>query len=327
MRSLAFVLVTPMIACGSGGYVNGVPDGPGIDESFAPPAHGFQIVTPSVDIAPGKEITYCYYFHTPNTADQSIQRWASRMTPGSHHMILYLTPTDEQTPGTLSTSRCGISSGSLGPVWTYSAQSPDSQMALPVDDGEGHPVGQTIKAGQSGFIQMHYLNATDAVLHAHVALNAYAYNDGVQITPAGPFVTFNTRIDLAPGSPASPTQGMVNGTCDMLTDPGTGKSPRFYVMTTHTHKQGIHSFVKDGNTAIFDTTSWEHPGATTWSETPFYAFTSGKLFYQCEYLNPTNMRIVTGDSASTDEMCMAVGYYFPATDGTGHFCLNSLMVY
>jgi hypothetical protein len=332
MRSLAFaVLVTSILACSPGGFVNDIPDAPGVDPGFPPPARGFQILTPTVDINPGAEVTYCYYFHTPNNSDLSIQRWASRMTPGSHHMILYLTPNDQQTPGTLSTSLCGISSGSTGPIWTYSAQSPMAEVSLPIDDGEGHPVGQPIKAGQSGFIQMHYLNATDEIIHAHVTLNAYAYNDGVQITPAGPFVTFNRRIDLAPGSPANPTTGMVNGTCDMLND-STGAPPKFYVMSTHTHKQGVHAFVNDGavhdsTSAVFNTTNWEHPGTVNWDTPPFYTFTSGKLSYQCEYSNPNNYRIQTGDSAATDEMCMAVGYYFPATGGTGHFCLNSLMLY
>jgi len=66
--------------------------------------------------------------------------------------------------------------------------------------------------------------------------------------------------------------------------------------------------------------SWPHAPA-------FYAFTSGKLTYQCEYLNPNTYEIKTGDSAATDEMCMAVGYYFPAPTGQGHFCLNDFMLY
>jgi hypothetical protein len=323
MRSLAFVLVTPIIACASPAGV--APDGGTVADATPPPEHGFQIVTPTVDIKPGVEVTYCYYFRTSNTDDLSIQRWASHMTPGSHHLILYLTQTDQATPGTLTTAQCGISSNGIGPVWTYSAQSADAEARMPADDGDGNPVGQPIKAGQSGFLQMHYLNATDEVIHAHVELNAYAYPDGVEVTPAGPFVTFNRRIDLAPGSPTSPTTGMVNGSCDVITD--NGKPAKFYLMTTHTHKQGVHSFVKDGDTTVFDSTSWEHPGATKWNTPPFYMFASGKLTYQCEYSNPNNYRIVTGDSAASDEMCMAVGYYFPATGGTGHFCLNSAMLY
>jgi hypothetical protein len=320
MRRFAVVLVVPFLACGAPGQSADQPDAQVSDGGLPPPTRGFQIKSPTIDIDPGKEVTYCYYFHTPNTVDMSIKQWVSHMTPGSHHMILYLTPTDQQTPGTLSTSQCGITNASTGPLWTYSAQTADAEALLPADDGTGTPVGQMISAGHSGFVQMHYLNATDSVLHAHVELNAIAYDDGVHVTPAGPFVTFNRRIDLKPATPAGPTPGMVNGDCTVSPD------SKFYVMTTHTHKQGVHTFVKDGSTVLFDSTSWEHPGTATWG-LPFYSFTSGKLSYQCEFLNPTMNEIITGDSAATDEMCMAIGYYFPADGGSGHFCLNSMMLY
>ena len=48
----------------------------------------------------------------------------------------------------------------------------------------------------------------------------------------------------------------------------------------------------------------------------FYTFSTGKLTYECTYNNPTGATIKTGDSAQTDEMCMATGYYFPATKAT-----------
>ena len=38
---------------------------------------------------PAHEVTYCYYFHTPNTAPVAINKWVSDMTPGSHHMIFF----------------------------------------------------------------------------------------------------------------------------------------------------------------------------------------------------------------------------------------------
>ena len=330
MRSLVLVLVIALGAC------KPADDQPQLDTPDAapvtvdevglkPPDHGFQIVSPTIEIKPGAEVTYCYYFHTPNTVDMSIKQWASHMTPGSHHLILYLTPTDQQTAGTLSTSQCGISNGTTGPVWTYSAQLPDTDAKLPADDGTGTPVGQVIKAGQSGFLQMHYLNASDTTLRVHVALNAYAYPEGTRITPAAPFVTFNRQILLMPGSPAVPYRSMVSGTCTVPVDGAA--PPKFYVMTTHTHKQGVHTFVKDGATTLFDSTSWEHPGTATWDRTPFYTFTSGALTYQCEYANPNGYTIQTGDSAKDEEMCMAIGYYFPAVAGTGHYCLNSALVY
>lgn len=87
--------------------------------------------------------------------------------------------------------------------------------------------------------------------------------------------------------------------------------------------------VKDGmpaSTAVtFTSTDWEHPGAKTWMASPFYTFASGKLTYECTYDNTGSnaaSTVVSGPSAETNEMCMATGYYFPATKPL--ICLNSL---
>jgi hypothetical protein len=319
MRSLAFVLVTLVIACSSAKPVD-PPDA-------GSPEPDFQIVSPSIDISSHGDFTYCYYFHTPNTRDLSIRRWVSHMTAGSQFMIMYITPTDLQTPGTLSTTNCGLASASIpGPVLAYAAVSPDAEIKLPADDGEGNVVGQTIGPNQSGFIQMHFLNTTNAVIHAHVELDAYAYPDNASIVPAGSFVTFNRFISLPSAKDTNnPTMDTVNGTCNVL--PDGGKAPKFFLLTTHTYKQGVHTFVKDGNTTIFDSTSWADPGATHWNTSPFYTFASGSLTYQCEYANPNNYSITVGDSAATAETCMVIGYYFPSPAGTGHFCLNSATLY
>lgn len=318
MRSLVLVLVTQLVACGSSVQPGDLPDA-------GPPAHGFQIVSPNVDINPQSEITYCYYFRTPNAADVAIQRWTSHMTAGAHDVILYITASDLQTPGTLSTSQCGISHLPPGIVtWTYAAQTPDAEVTLPADDGEGYPVGQRIPAGSSGFLQMHYLNTTDAVLHPRIEINAHAYPDNLDITPAGPFSTFHLGIDLSPGSATSPTSGVVSGSCDVRLD--NGKVPKFFSMTTHTYKQSTRTFIKDGDTTLFESTNWEHPGITTWNAPSFYTFTSGKLTYQCEYANPNPYRIQTGDRTTSDELCMAIGFYFPSIDGQGQYCFDSLTV-
>jgi hypothetical protein len=333
MRSRsAFVLVTTLVGCSAGTVVPSyeqaeppdaqVVEPPAPDATVTPPpaVPSFQIVAPTVDVAPAQEITYCYYFHTPNTSDLSIKKWASHMTPGAHDMIVYLTQSDLQTAGSLSTERCGFIANGIGPVWAYSAQSADDEAALPADDGNGMPVGLPLRAGRSGFIQMHFINTTADVLHAHVELYGFAYDDGVQVTPAGSFYTYSTKIDLASGSAATPTTGMVNGQCDVSPD------AKFFLMSAHTHKQGVHSFVKDAATMVFDTTNWEHPGVSSWSATPFYAFTSGKLSWQCEYVNPNNYRIQFGDDPARAEICAAVGYFFPSPGGAGLYCQDSVMV-
>src|SRR5262245_38931060 len=110
MRSLALATIgfSALCACGADQRIDGTPDAPGDDGSMPPPARGFQIKSPTVDINPGIEVTYCYYFRTPNKAEMAIQKWASHMTPGSHHMIMFLTASDQQPPGTLLTTGCGF---------------------------------------------------------------------------------------------------------------------------------------------------------------------------------------------------------------------------
>lgn len=330
MRSLAFVLVTPLLACT--GIVAGgeepLPDGPPASDDggtvMTPPPRGFQIASPSMDIAPGEDSTYCYYFRTSNTDQLSIQRWASHMGPGIHDIVLYLTPTAQKQPGTMNPTGCVIAKGSGGTAWSYTAQTTDAEVKLPSDDGSGNPIGQVVKAGQAGFLQIHVRNTTTGTLHADVTLNAYAYPANVQVTPAAPFMTLNLEIMVKPGSTTTPTMGMVNGNCSIPPDP-SGKPIQFFGITTYTHKQGVHTFVMDGANKVFDSTNWEHPGTT--SSPPFTTFQSGTLSYQCEYLNGNAYTIITGDDVTMQEMCMAIGYFFPAPDGTGHFCVDSSMLY
>jgi len=340
MRSLAFVLLplTLLLACSAAVQPSSqlTPDGQTADdgggmEQQPPPPRGFQLMSPTVDINPGAEITYCYYFQTSNTGELAIQRWASHMTPGVHDMIVYLTTNDQQIPGTMSPTDCGIAARAGGPVWTYAAQTPDAEVTLPAEDGSGNPVGQLVKARQSGFLQIHYLNSGTTVAHARVELDAYAYPDGAQVTFAAPFMTFNLNISIMPGSQAQPATGMVNGSCQVPLDP-TGKPLRFFGMTSHTYKQGVHTVVKDGVDYVLDSTDWQHPKTSSWPVSPFYTFKSGTLFYQCEYSNPNDRTIVTGDNVAKDELCMTIGYFFPApadglTRGLGHFCSNSSMIY
>ena len=183
-------------------------------------------------------------------------------------------------------------------------------------------MGQLIKAGQPGFLQMHFLNSTSTVIHAQVELNAYAYDDGVQVTQAAPFFTVSTQIDLAPAA-LTPTTGTASGDCSVAS---VASDAKFFVMTTYTHKQGVHTSIKDGATTVFDSMSWEHPGTQSWNASPFFSFTSGKLTYQCEYVNPNTYHIGYGDSVTTQEMCMTMGYYFPSADATGHMCVDGVML-
>ena len=152
---VCFVLVLATVAaCKSDGPGNNGDDDDVVDGPAAP-ERGFQIVSPDITIPHNTEITYCYYFRTPNTEPMQISRWKSEMTPGSHHMIMFMTSNDLMPPGTVSSTNCGFAGGgSLNiPVWTYAAQTPSADLQLPADDGAGNPLAQDIAANSAAFFQ------------------------------------------------------------------------------------------------------------------------------------------------------------------------------
>jgi hypothetical protein len=327
MRSFAFVLITTLASCSDATVPHlGEPDaGTPTDGPLAVPARGFQIVSPTITVDPRAEVTYCYYFRAPNKTALQIKKWGSRMTRGLQHAIVYLTAGDKKTPGTVSTEDCRFLDSGMRPIWSYAANTPDAELALPADDGSGVPVGQPIRAMQSGYLQLHFANDTDDPLPAHIELNAYAHDEGITVTPAAPFVTYNNEIDLAPGSPTSPTANTVGGTCD-VTELGGG-TLTFYLLSTHSYRQSVHTSIKDGAMTVLDSRSWEHPVAASWRTAPFYTFASGSLTYECEYSNPNNRTIRHGENPAKDEVCMTIGYYFPASSAEGHYCLNRARIY
>jgi hypothetical protein len=318
MRLGLALVTTILVACGGGGTGGGddvQPPGDGSD--VPPPDRGFVITSIDVPIAPGQEITRCFFFRTPNTEMLAINHWTSEMTPGSHHMIMFLTGnTDVGTPGTVSDNDCGGANGSGVPVWTYAAQTPTADMILPADDGAGKPIAQEVPANTAGYFQMHYLNGTDNTIMAHVKLTAEGLEAGAAYTKTAAYVTFNGSISIGPGA-VGDTETM---TC--ATPPGT----KFWMMSTHAHKQAVHTEVRDGTNVVFASDDWEHPDAAVFTAPSFYTFATNKLTYACTYNNTGDNKtrtVTTGNSAATDEMCMASGYYFPAS--APKFCYNNIV--
>jgi hypothetical protein len=332
MRSrlvFAFGAALALVACGSPGGPSGDDDGVTPDSGDPPPVDGFRIVTPDIDIQPGQEITYCYYFRTPNTKMLGIKRWKSEMTPGSHHMIMFTTgQTDEQPPGTVSATNCG--GAGLGAVWTYAAQTPSADLPMPADDGNGMPLGMDLPPNTAAYLQMHYLNSTDEVIKVHVTLDAEAHADGVAYTKTAAYVTFYAQISIPPNAvghieprprAGQTTPDYAASTCNVP------QGSKFWLMSTHAHKQAVKTEIFDGGASMYSSPDWEHPEPRKHMEAPYYEFQSGKLTYSCTYNNTGDNKsrtVSTGDSAATDEMCMASGYFFPATKPV--FCVNSFIV-
>ncbi len=324
MRSIAvptIALASLLAACGTEQMMgpggdddgDGSGSGSGSGSNVDPPERGFQIVTPDITIEAHQEITYCYYFKIPTTETYTVKKWSSVMTDGSHHMILFTLPSLSQPEGTVTADNCDlIGGGGIGnvPTWIYSAQTPTAELPLPSDDGSGKPVGMDITAGQAAVVQMHYNNTGDAPLVAHVTINAEAYEAGVATTKTFAYVTYDADIEIdSNGIPHKETLD-----CNI---PQTSK---VWLMSTHAHRHAVHTEVRDGSNVVFESDDWEHPGAAKFMDAPFRTFSSGKVTAECTYVNNDGQVVRDGDSAQTEEMCMAAGYYFPATKPT--ICYN-----
>ncbi|HUS67811.1 MAG TPA: hypothetical protein VMZ28_24920, partial [Kofleriaceae bacterium] len=282
--------------------------GGGDDElTLEPPATGFQLRTPDMTLAPGEEKTFCYYTTLPSEAAGGVHLWESAMTPGSHHMIVYLLDSLPEPDGTVDESgNCGFLAGDLSPRWVYASQDPESNTPLP--DG----VGISVATRQPVVMQMHYLNASDQPLDTHVLLNGHTYESGVEYQEAHAYITYNDQININPGQ-----EGAVQGSCPLPAD------AKFFILSTHTHQFSTQVQVTDGGSMVLETDDWEHPGFRLWEDAPYYSF-GGNLGYRCEYFNTSDTVVHDGESAATDEMCMVVGYFIGG--GGDAACLNNLAV-
>ncbi len=305
MRS-TFAFVTGLSLLGACGGMSNT----GGDDDIVEANPAFEIQSTDVTLQPGEEFTKCAYFSMPNTDKLAIHKWVSDMTPGSHHMIMFRTLTGDQ-PADGVVDDCSSNSAAI-PV--YGTQIQHEEIEFPNDDGFGKPLAQEIQSGTKGYFQMHYFNTTDAPLTAHVSIKAYSLVAELaahvgNYTKTDMFATYNNDISIAPHA----NNVTISATCPTIAD-------NFWQMSTHSHKQSTMVAIKEAGTMVLQSPDWEHPAQERWDAPEFFKFGSGTMTWECTYSNlgdNAERTIYAGQSAKTDEMCMATGYYFPASGPKG----------
>jgi hypothetical protein len=271
---------------------------------LAPPASadGFQIALPAnaVTIQPGQESYYCYYKVIPGGQAINVGAFQSWMTSGaSHHFITYTgTGTDGAlTGGAANTAvACNPSAN-----WVYATSTSGQVIELKFPDGVGLPM----PANQVLILNMHFLNPGSTAISPAVKLNVL-YAKNLKYT-AQAMVSFNSGIYVAPGGSQT-----VRGTC---TPPAGSK---FFAYTTHAHKHATEldvNYVSGGvTTNIVKSLQWDAPNVALWNAPNFLTIKAGdQLTYSCSYTNTGTTAVTVGETAATNEMCMSIGYFFPAT--------------
>jgi hypothetical protein len=294
---------------------------------------GIQIVTPDYDagdpnaahmiVQPNQEIFLCYYVTLPNDAELDVGAFQSWMSPNSsHHFIVY----QESVGGIAGLFASSQPSGTIQPCpvsfgnWVYATSTPGAVVSSRMPDGVGLP----FPAKQQLILNMHFINTGTETLYPKVKLNILTAKN-VQYK-AGAIVAFNRSINVPAATASGPGTQTVNGQCTVTA------GSKVFAMSTHTHKHATAatvSFISGGvareivhtgadssypaEQVAGSGTDWEHPGMSLWNAPDFLTVNAGDSFtYSCTYRNDATTPVTVGETAASNEMCMAIGYYYPA---------------
>ena len=266
---------------------------------LAAPASGdgyqFELKSGQVTISPNTEQYWCLYKTIPGNASANIGAFQSWMSTGaSHHFITFQGSPGGMADGALQT--CAIGNGK----WVYATSVSGQIIELKMPDN----VGLSMPAGTQLILNMHFVNPTSAPVSPVLKLNVLLAKN-VQYQ-AATMVSFNAGISVPPGGMQT-----VSGGCNAPI------GSKFFAITTHTHKHATNAkvnFISNGQVQnIVNTTDWESPDVGLWYAPNFLTVGAGDSFsYSCAYTNTGSTAVTVGETAAFNEMCMAIGYFFPA---------------
>ncbi|HXU69952.1 MAG TPA: hypothetical protein VN947_11520 [Polyangia bacterium] len=249
-------------------------------------------------VAPGAERYACQDFANPfGGSDAAIHAFASHMTPGSHHLLVFY------RPGAADDALADCSGTEFAPG-PYGSQRPDDALSFP--DGVA-----AVVAPSDGFrVQAHYLNATAAPLDVTVTITLTRIDSAAVTDRAAVLFFSNGSIDVPPGA----TGAVASKTCTLPF------AVNLVQASGHMHQHGRDFTATAAGTTIFTSSVYSDVTPALFSPPlPLPAGTA--ITFACTYDNAGGTTpLVFGDSAVTDEMCIFSAQFYPAPFG-GWTCL------
>jgi len=310
LLGLIIAASSTLIACGSDD-VNPVPT-PNEDVLLDPPPEGkgvqYQMTT---KLEPGTEVEHCKFVQAP-AEGMYVNRDEVRFTQGSHHFLLYETPyTTIPTKGEdgAAIDSSGVFDCSAGATQNFQvtkliagSQNADGDafLSFPSD------VAMPVEPGRVLLMNAHYINATAGVLEPEVRVNLYTIPKE-QVKEEGDILFwYNAFIKVGAKS-----TGRANMKCQIQDD------ITLMNVQSHMHARGTGYEAKIVGSEPFYTNA-------KWEDVPVKSFDGGMkiaagtwIDYRCDYNNAAASDVFQGPR-STDEMCMLIGSYYPASPGTSN---------
>jgi hypothetical protein len=271
-----------------------------------PPEHDLELKLSEFTLDGHAEIINCQYF--PATGQKRwVKKFTVDMSPGSHHLVVFRV---NETPGAATPdtnlhecSQLEVPTGLTGML--PGAQTPHAEMALP--DG----VAMLLDANEGVYLQSHYINAGATPITAKVSWAIDTMPEAEVVNKAGIMFYGNYSLNIPAHSTIDQSQ-----TCKIPFD------MKLIGATGHMHKHATKFVATIDNNMIYETESWDGPPQKQF--TPAMDLTANQaLTWTCSYFNDTDNPLFFGNSASTNEMCIFVGIYYPTADSETLFnCLQ-----
>ena len=309
--SLALIAATTMV---SGCSDDDPTPGPGPDDNtlLAPPPAGegiqFQMVT---ELPGGTEAEHCMFVTVPSEG-LVINRDEVRYTEGSHHFLVYETTYDTipsendfgeavDTSGVFDCTEGATDGWDVKRLIGGSQNAIGSSIVLFPDD-----VAITVPGGTVLLLNAHYINASSEAIEPEVNINFWTIPEEQKAHEGDILFLYNVFIK-AP-SMASSRAHMRCPVYDDIT---------LMNAQSHMHARGVgYTAQLMGNDPFYTNAKWE--------DVPVEAFEGGMdisagstLEYWCDYENPAADTVYQG-AKSTDEMCMLIGSFYPASPATAN---------
>jgi hypothetical protein len=292
----------------------------GCDAISLPTAEdGIQLQMP-LRVEAASEAEYCQLV----LVDQPLNlNWSEGLfTHGSHHGVVHKTAYRGEIPRTTITGQTMQNADEphrcLTPpaLWDTEGVLAGGRSVEGSEAADGLPKGALpndvayrIEAGDVLLVNFHMINTTDHDLDSCYKVNLHGIPDQQVTEEAGTFFFYNPTITV----PANGTSS-ARMACQVSQDITVLSS----VSHMHARGAGYAASLWDGRPTdpqakvlreLYTTTEWDEP-APRWFA-PSLELTNGQwIDYTCEYENP-EARNVSQGFASTDEMCMFVGVYYP----------------
>jgi hypothetical protein len=267
-----------------------------------------------IQVATGGENVQCITFRLDNADAFYARRFATTLTQGTHHMILYKSSaTVENKTPTDCPSLGGFLQGDDHPV--FIAQQLMSTLELPTDTDANRPVALKMDAHQMVKLELHYFNTTGSAL---------TVSGDIQLDTI-PIESSVTEADLAFWGDEN-IQIPAHGEFDTGTQFQHGiPDTKTFAVTTHQHHLGTEMRIWFGTGTdaangkpIDDNLSWSNPALVIldppvkFGPAPMGEVISPDGFaYDCHWVNPTSSPVMFGESVN-DEMCFLWHYYYPS---------------